>query len=150
VRISGKTNRYTYYWNEIRNIIDDIAEKNIPQTITIDSNTTGEEFEAICAGFLQKAGWDVSQTPKSGDQGVDIIAKQNGIDVAIQCKRYSGTVGNTAVQEIIAGKMFYKTQFAAVVSNSNYTKSAINLANNTDVFLLHYSELSSLYEILSP
>jgi HJR/Mrr/RecB family endonuclease len=38
---------------------------------------------------------------------VDIIVAKNGLTYAIQAKRYSGTVGNHAVGEVVAGQKHY-------------------------------------------
>ena len=99
------------------------------------------EFEHYCSDILKNNGWKTRVTKASGDQGVDIIAKYDNVNVAFQCKKYSSPIGNKAVQEIIAGKKFVQADIAAVVSNSRYTSSAKQLANVTGVYLLHYSEL---------
>ncbi len=66
---------------------------------------SGSEYEEHCAEILRTAGWETRSTPKSGDQGVDIIAERDGIRIAIQCKNYKQPVGNKAVQEVLAGKV---------------------------------------------
>ncbi|KAF0166729.1 MAG: hypothetical protein FD157_677 [Rhodocyclaceae bacterium] len=106
------------------------------------------EFEHHCASILEKAGWRVSTTKASGDQGADIIAKKSGLTVVVQCKQYSQPVGNAAVQEAYAAKAHYRADKAAVVTNSTYTKSAIELAESTGVLLLHQDELQDLFSKL--
>ena len=55
---------------------------------------TGPDFEVYCADLLRKNGFiDVSVTSTSGDFGADIIATQNKIKYAIQCKCYSSDIG---------------------------------------------------------
>lgn len=107
------------------------------------------EFEHYCADILKANGWQARVTQASGDQGIDIIGKYNDIAVIFQCKKYSSPVGNKAVQEAIAGKQFSRANIAAVVSNATYTSSAIQLANTTGVYLLHYSELRYFEEKIS-
>ncbi|WP_220635950.1 restriction endonuclease [Georgfuchsia toluolica] len=102
------------------------------------------EYEDHCASLLEKAGWKVSTTKASGDQGADIIAMKNGLTVVLQCKQYSKPVGNAAVQEAFAAKAHYSADDAAVVTDSGYTKSANELAQSTGVLLLHPEELSEL------
>lgn len=80
----------------------------------------------------------------SGDQGIDVIAEKSGTKVVIQCKLYSSNVGNSAVQEIIAGQIFENADFAAVVSNVDFTKSARQLASSSRVFLIHHEQLGEL------
>lgn len=105
-------------------------------------------FETFCKRRLERCGWTVSLTPQSGDQGVDLLAQKDGLQVAIQCKKYSKSVGNRAVQEIIAGAMYYNISQMAVVTTSQYTNPAHDLALSANVKLIHYSELESLYDML--
>lgn len=109
---------------------------------------TPTEFEHFCADILRKSGWEASVTQASGDQGIDVVATRNEIRLVLQCKKYSQTVGNTAVQEVIAGKLFYLADIAAVVTNAGYTSSANHLADTVGISLLHYSQLASFAEKL--
>jgi len=104
------------------------------------------QFEEACAAELRARGWAARATKKSGDQGVDVIAERNGIKVVLQCKLYNGSVGNAAVQEIIAGCAFEKAHHAAVVTTGQYTASARQLAERCGVKLLTPSSLSLLDE----
>jgi len=106
--------------------------------------TVGYDYEEHCAEILRDAGWETRSTPRSGDQGVDIIAERDGISVAIQCKNYKQPVGNKAVQEVLAGKSYEHADLAAVVSPAPYTPAARELASATGVLLLHHQELSDL------
>jgi hypothetical protein len=66
----------------------------------------GLAFEQECEGLLQLAGYFVERTPMSGDFGVDLLARKNGLTYAIQCKYYGVPVGISAVQEAAAGRQF--------------------------------------------
>ena len=105
----------------------------------------GHQFERFCADLLRKNGFvDVKITPGSGDQGVDIIAVKNGIRYAIQCKNYSSPLGNTPIQEVCAGKMYYKCHVGAVMTNSTFTQGAKQLAEATSVLLWDRAELQRM------
>lgn len=106
------------------------------------------EFEGNCKKILEKAGWEARTTPKSGDQGVDVIAKKDDILIVVQCKFYSQPVGNKAVQEIVAGKTYYKADYAVVVTNQSYTKAAKQLAKSCGVVLLNVKQLKNIDEFL--
>jgi HJR/Mrr/RecB family endonuclease len=73
-----------------------------------------------------------------------VIAEMRGKRVVIQCKRYTSSIGNSAVQEAFAGKSFESADHAAVVSNAEFTRGARQLADTTHVILLHHDELSKL------
>ena len=85
--------------------------------------------------------WETLVTPKSGDQGADLIIEKYGLKFVVQCKFYNNPVGNKAVQEVIAAKGFYDAWGAIVVTNSDYTKSARQLAESHGVILLHDSQI---------
>ena len=105
------------------------------------------QYEHLVADTLKELGWKTRTTKGSGDQGIDVIATMNGKKLVIQCKLYSSNVGNAAVQEIVAGKAYEQAQFAAVVTNAKFTRSAIQLAKANDVFLLHHDQLHKLKEL---
>lgn len=110
----------------------------------LPDNMTPVEFEHFCASLLEADGWDVRVTPMSGDQGIDIIGQFGELKAVFQCKLYSSPVGNSAVQEIIAGKHYEQADLAVVITNSTYTRSARSLASTANVLLLHFTELPGL------
>ena len=110
---------------------------------------SGEQYEIYCKYILKTSGWLVKETKASGDQGVDLIASNEIFrKVCIQCKRYSKPVGNKAIQEVFTGKTFYDGSRAVVVSNAGFTKSARNLAQKTDVYLISDTDLENLQDFL--
>ena len=95
----------------------------------------GTEFEELIAKLFKKMGYDVEVTKASGDQGIDVLATKNGFKYGIQAKCYSSQVGNSAIQEAVAGKAFYSLSKVIVVTNNFFTKSAIKLAEANNVIL---------------
>ena len=98
--------------------------------------------------LLKSQGWEVKGTPNSGDQGVDLIASIDELRICIQCKNHKKAIGNKAVQEISAGKLYWKGTHAIIVSKSGFTKSAHKLAKANKVKLINESELMELRNIL--
>lgn len=107
----------------------------------------GHEFEHFCANVLMRNGFEnTSVTSGSGDQGIDIIAYKDGIKFGIQCKCYSSDIGNKAVQEVYAGKTFYNCHIGVVLTNRNFTKSAVELARSNGVILWNRKKLLQMIE----
>lgn len=122
-----------------------IEEQYKPTAPVSFDEMDGHTFEHFCADILRSNGFvRVSVTPASGDQGVDVLAEKGGLKFAIQCKKWSYPIGNTAVQEISAGKAFYKCDVAVVLTNSTFTKGAIELAEATGVLLWDGDKLNEL------
>ncbi|MGN1480935.1 restriction endonuclease [Porcipelethomonas sp.] len=105
--------------------------------ITIDDVDlmSGVEFEEFLVRLFTSMGFGSFSTKTTGDQGIDVIADKNGVKYGIQAKCYSGTVGNSAVQEAFSGKVFYNLDKVIVVTNNTFTKSAVELATKTNVIL---------------
>jgi restriction system protein len=138
-------------WDSVVDQIDSAAQRasrSLPAG-SFSASMSPTDFEHFCADRIREAGWDAKVTRRSGDQGADIIAEREGTRLVLQCKLYSQPVGNKAVQEVIAAKTYEGAQHAAVVSNSNYTKSAQRLAATAGVRLLHYSDLPTLTSLAS-
>lgn len=111
---------------------------------------SGEEFEwYLCEKINQQEGMQCEQTKITGDQGVDLIVRVADKKIAVQCKLYSTPVGNDAVQEVFAGMNYYECDYAVVVTNNSFTKSAIDLSEKLKVELLHYNDLIVFLERLS-
>lgn len=96
----------------------------------------GKEYEVYCGEYLKKLGFhNIQYTKTTGDQGIDIIAYKNHKKYGFQCKYYESPVGNAAVQEAFAGAAYYQCDKACVITNNTFTRSAIQLANETNVEL---------------
>jgi restriction endonuclease Mrr len=106
---------------------------------------TGSEFEGFCSRLISKNGFEsVNNTKLSGDFGVDILAKKDGLDYAIQCKRSANVIGYKAIQEIHTGKDYYKCDKAVVITNNYFTKSAIEAGSRLQVELWDKNKLDEL------
>ncbi len=127
---------------------DDIQtrSKPAPSDIKIDYDSLdGAGFERFCTDILIYNGFKkVTNTIISGDFGVDILCEKGNLSYAIQCKRYSGNVGNKAVQEVFSGKAFYKCDVAIVLTNSYFTPAAEETARLTGVELWNRGRLNDL------
>ena len=77
----------------------------------------------------------ITVTNATGDQGLDVIAEKQGLRFGIQCKYYSHPVGNKAVQEAYAGCGYYDCDVPVVMTNSTFTASARELAEQLGVEL---------------
>ena len=98
---------------------------------------SGYDYEEYCCEYLRKHGYKrVSQTPKSGDHGIDIIAVKHRKRYAFQCKYYENKIGNRAIQEAYTGCSFYDCDIPVVITNSTFTKNAVMEAETLGVELI--------------
>lgn len=103
---------------------------------------SGIEFEQFCAELFTKLGYAVTPTAITGDQGIDLIIKNDFLSMGIQAKRYSNKVTNTAVQEVVAGIAHYQLNKGLVLTNNYFTESAKQLAHSNNVILWDRDMLS--------
>jgi restriction system protein len=105
---------------------------------------TGREFELYLEVLFQTLGYVAEQLPTSKDFGADLILVSGDKRIAVQAKRYKANVGNRAVQMILGAKSYYGCQEAWIVTNSFYTKAAIQMATKTNVVLVDRNGLLDL------
>lgn len=123
------------YYHEVPDISYD-EKMDIRRSFWDSDNMTGYDYEKKCSEELRKMGFsNIEVTRASADQGIDVIAWKDGLKYGIQCKHYSGSVPNKAVQEASAGAKFYDCDVAVVMTNSIFTKSAEELAHKIGVKL---------------
>jgi restriction system protein len=89
---------------------------------------SGMEFEEFVAAQLRTRGWGVTRTAGAGDYGVDLVAKKEGVRMAVQCKRLARPVGVAAVQQVVSGALHHGCNRTVVVTNQGFTKAAHRLA----------------------
>jgi restriction system protein len=127
---------------ECRRLREEFGSDQVPEE--------GWEYERYCQALLEKHGWQVQLTKATCDQGVDLLGRYRERLVAFQCKRFRQPVGNKAVQEVVAGREYYKAHLAVVVTNAQFTSAARSLASASKVHLLHHSELEDFGNKIAP
>lgn len=138
------------------NLIEDVASAPLPVNAgnaeyisnpsVFDVRMSPFDYEQHCALILSNAGWDAHATQKSGDQGADVIARKGNVRIVVQCKLYSGTVGNDAVQQAFSAQNFQGANGAIVATNSTFSQSARQIAATTGVILVHHTQLPTAAE----
>lgn len=104
----------------------------------------GVEFEEFLAGLYRAQGYTAELTPTSGDYGADLILSKDGQRIAVQAKRYIGSVGVGAVQEALSGMAYYNCQTAWVITTGTFTANALELARKSGVKMVGRSEIGNL------
>ena len=103
----------------------------------------GPLFEQYLDWLFWQLGYSVERTGSQGDYGADLVVSKGGVRTVIQAKRWKRNVGIGAVQEAVASAGHYKCQRSMVVTNSFFTKSAIELARDNKVELWDRNRLVS-------
>jgi restriction system protein len=104
----------------------------------------GHDFEHYLAPLFERLDYRAEVTKGSGDFGADLILRKKGKKYVVQAKRYSGTIGVSAVQEVVGALGYYKAHGAMVVTNNYFTPAAEELAKHNRVQLIDRDELSNM------
>lgn len=118
-----------------------------PTIADIDA-MSGLEFEEFLCDLFTNMGYKIDTTKKSGDQGVDLLAYKNGECIAIQAKCYSSSVGNAAIQEVVAGMRYYNAQKSMAITNNYFTNGAKELAASTNTILWDRDKLKDMINMI--
>ncbi|WP_407640125.1 restriction endonuclease [Bacillus massiliglaciei] len=135
-------------WGRNRNREKRLANSGIKDIDKMD----GFQFEVYLKVLFKKLGYAPLVTKKSGDFGVDLLLKGSNQTIAIQAKRYGygNKVSIKAIQEVYAGGKFYSADENWVVTNSFFTKSALQLAEACNVRLVNRHQLQDLILKINP
>lgn len=108
----------------------------------------GYEFEHLICKLLRKMGFEVEQTSLSGDGGVDIIVIDHRAITSgkylIQCKNWNSTIGVPTIRELYGVTISENANKGIIICTSNFTRQAIEFAQNKNLELIDYNELISL------
>jgi len=97
----------------------------------------GVEFEQFVSNLLAYSGFSTFLTSATGDNGIDVIAKSKRYSIGIQTKLYyNHSVGNKAIQEVYSGKNYYNMHYAIVITNSQFSAQAKDVAIKLKVGLI--------------
>lgn len=98
---------------------------------------SGLDFELYLKVLFKELGYQAITTNSSHDFGADLILKKNHHKIVVQAKRYGykKNVSISAIQEVFASQRYHNADECWVITNSFFTKSAINLAKPCNVQL---------------
>ena len=111
---------------------------------SLNNITTGTQFELYLVNLFKDLGYKAKHNGKSGDQGADLILKKGDYVYAVQAKYYTGKLSNTPVQEITGALKFYNANQGVVITNSEFTPGAEDLAKANNVILIDGKDLKKL------
>ncbi len=125
-----------FYWAAKRGAAERRREQRLGYSLEELDQLSGADFEAWVTEVLNAASIPAENIQHTGDFGVDVVATVDGTRVGIQVKRYASSIGNSAVQEALAGSGYHDCALAAVVTQSTYTRAAREQADRARVPVL--------------
>lgn len=112
------------------------------------NSLSGIEFENVCQQLIEKMGFSVETTKASGDGGIDLIAYNHEPVLSgkyiIQCKRYSGSVGEPIIRDLYGVITSERANKGILMTTGHFTKSAISFAEGKQIELIDGAKLNGL------
>lgn len=124
------------------------SEKSSSGQIREVQSMSGTEFELLTEKLLIAMGFQTETTKKSGDGGIDIIAfnKQPLLSgkYIIQCKRYSGSVGEPVIRDLYGVVNSERANKGVLITSGSFTKQAQAFAADKQLELIDGKKLDAL------
>jgi len=112
------------------------------------NSLSGVEFENLCASILSKMGLQVETTKTSGDGGIDIIVTTSsaifGGKYIIQCKRYTGNVGEPILRDLYGVVMSERANKGILMTTGHFTQAAVKFCIDKPLELIDIDKLVEL------
>jgi len=104
-------------------------------------NMDGFRFEELIIRLLRSMGLHVEGTRKTGDGGIDAIAKSNelitGGTYVVQCKRFSSNVGEPVVRDLYGVVHHTHASKGILITTADYTQQARTFAEGKPIELIN-------------
>jgi len=103
---------------------------------------TWQEFEIMTGEALRRQGYQVAETKKGADGGVDLILRKQGELFLVQCKQWKSIrVGVKVVRELYGVMTAQGAVGGFVVTSGGFTAEAAKFAEGTNIDLVDGAKL---------
>ncbi len=101
------------------------------------------EFEEYTQQLLIYMGYEnVILTPYVNDKGVDLFCERNGQKIAVQCKKYKGTVGSPEIISFLGAMSNAQVDSGIFITTGMFTFEAEALAAKNPILLINRVRLA--------
>ncbi|NLD93654.1 MAG: hypothetical protein GX639_13430 [Fibrobacter sp.] len=109
-------------------------------------------FELFCTIYYECIGYNVTKTKAGADGGVDLILYMRDSDVPyalVQCKSWTQkNVGVKCTRELLGVMTSQKIDKGIIITNTGFTKKALEFANANQIEPVHVYKLRTMLEEL--
>ncbi|MDD2225282.1 MAG: restriction endonuclease [Candidatus Shapirobacteria bacterium] len=115
---------------------------------TVDKLTelTPIEFEKwVKKNIFETNGWNVEETRKTGDGGIDLVLKKDDEYSIVQCKRFKKTVGEPALRDFYGTMVSEGVSRGYFVTTGLFSLSALKFAEDKPIELIDRRILAQKY-----
>ena len=106
----------------------------------------GIEFERELAKLYRARGYQVEFTPVSGDQGVDLILRNNGKTTVVQCKAQKRPASPNVIRDLYGSMLHHKADNAILACTGGFSGNVVKFAQGKPIELISAWHISRMAE----
>ena len=106
----------------------------------------GLEFEQELGEVFMRLGYVVEPTPRTGDQGIDLILRKDNKTTVVQCKSHQSPVGPAVARELFGSMRAAKADGAILACTGGFTRGVKQFAEGKPINLISATELAKMGE----
>jgi len=103
-----------------------------------------KEFERLTCDLFRRMGYEVEETPYSGDSGIDGYLKKDGKTSILQCKRSKGYIGEPILRDLYGTMHATGAHEGYIITTGKVSDQAKLWARNKPIKLIELDELVKL------
>lgn len=127
----------------------DYSAKVKKNAVTVDEliELSPRDFEIWTADLFKTLGYtDVDLTPQVNDKGVDVFLQKDGKKIAVQCKKFKGTVDAPTIQQFIGAISTSHSDAGIFITTGTFTVGAEKMALDYPIELYDRFSICDLIE----
>ncbi len=105
-----------------------------------------QEFELIILEAFSRRGYKTTHTSFSGDEGVDGFIEKDNTKIAIQCKKYNGSIGQPAIRDFYGAMMHFNCEEGIFITTSDFSAHAKAFVKNKKIQLFDRQKTMNLLQ----
>ncbi|MEA3337988.1 MAG: restriction endonuclease [Chloroflexota bacterium] len=134
-----------YIWRRLQPTPESPALPEEQDLLPVLQEMSPSEFEVWVKELFEERGYWVENTPDSSDHGIDLrIVAPDGTQALVQCKRYSGTVGEPAVRDLYGAMQHEDVNQGYLVTTGRFSQAAEQWAVGKPIELIDGQQLVQL------
>jgi hypothetical protein len=103
-------------------------------------------FEFLVCDLYRRLGYDVKETPATGDGGIDGFLRRNGQLYLLQCKRTRGSVGEPVLHALLGCMTAHNAVGGIVVTTGKVSEPAKRWATGKPIEIVEFERLQQMIE----
>lgn len=107
---------------------------------------TGFQFEQELGTLYSRLGYSVESTPRTGDEGIDIILRKDGKTTIVQCKRQNAPAGPAIARELFGSMTAFGADNGILACTGGFTRGVVDFVRGKPIALVSVSEIVEMAE----